>query len=408
MRNFFSMTAVLVLAVLIPCVSAQQTWTDIPAMPTPRAFASAAVLNGQIYVMGGIGSGGQVLEVVERYNPQTQTWSTVDELRDAVHGAAATILNGRILLTGGREDDGEVTDDVQAYDASEDDWESFAHMEGEREGHAAFTVNNTAYVFGGSNQGGTLLDGAEVYEDGDWNDYGSWTLEVPRASFSTVTYQSGVIVFGGYSTFGPLADVEFYEPDQGGIILADLPEPRGGLTGALASNKVLAIGGRNASDNILARVDVYDPTSDQWSSGTALPEPREGAAAVAINNTVYVFGGRTDSGLLVTTSLSMAVGTANEELPTNLESVRLLSANPFSSDLAFSVSVSEPSPVTIAIYDMLGRKIQNIESRMLAAGSHRYHWNGSSTTGRDVPAGTYLIRIQTDRASETLQVTRVR
>jgi N-acetylneuraminic acid mutarotase len=44
------------------------TWTPIAAMFTARKDFDSVVLNGQIYVIGGLG-GGEYLGAVERYTP---------------------------------------------------------------------------------------------------------------------------------------------------------------------------------------------------------------------------------------------------------------------------------------------------------------------------------------------------
>src|SRR5690606_20291542 len=171
---------------------------------TPRAFPAVAVLNGQVYVMGGLGANGGVLGVVERYDPVSNTWSQVEELREERYNAAAAVRNGRILLTGGRESDGRVTDDVEVYVPSENDWESFDDLEHAREGHAAFSIGSDAYVFGGSSAGGAFRDDAEYHDGDDWYEYPNWVLEAPRAALAAAPPAGGVLIFGGYSPFRPL------------------------------------------------------------------------------------------------------------------------------------------------------------------------------------------------------------
>lgn len=49
-------------------------WNNITPMLTPRAGSTAQVLNGDIYVIGGIAANGASVNTVEIYDPDTKTW----------------------------------------------------------------------------------------------------------------------------------------------------------------------------------------------------------------------------------------------------------------------------------------------------------------------------------------------
>ena len=74
--------------------------------------------------------------------------------------------------------------------------------------------------------------------------------------------------------------------------LAVLP---GGARSFLAAvnlnGKIYAIGGVDTSGQYSDRVDIYDSSTDTWSSGTALPAARSNMAAEAINGKIYLAGG---------------------------------------------------------------------------------------------------------------------
>ena len=82
-------------------------WTVLPPMPTPRRAAAGAVVNGRLYVIGGLGNGSSTpLRTVEAYNPATNTWRTLSPLPKAVFAAAAVAINGAIHVVGGYGDSG--------------------------------------------------------------------------------------------------------------------------------------------------------------------------------------------------------------------------------------------------------------------------------------------------------------
>lgn len=379
-------------------------------MPTPRAFPAVAVLGGQVYVIGGRDASGTALGVVERYDPASNAWAAVEPLRRARSDAAATVLGGRILLAGGREDDGVVTKDVEVYVPAEDDWESFDDLEHEREGHAAFTVGADAYIFGGANPGGSFRADAEYYDgvEEEWYEYPDWVLSPPRAAFASVAQGGGVLLIGGFSSFGALATVEFYVPGQGGVMRARLPEARGALAAAAGADTVWAIGGRTGDNDVVARVDVYDRTSDTWTDGLPLPAPREGAVATVVDGVVYVFGGQ--DGALATSSLKLgeAPPLANEtDEPDAGFALTLAGPNPFRAGTRLALRLDRPGSASVAVYDVLGRQVAVLHDGPLPAGRHTLDWNGAGASGA-LPAGLYSVRAVVGEWHGALRLTLVR
>jgi flagellar hook assembly protein FlgD len=50
------------------------------------------------------------------------------------------------------------------------------------------------------------------------------------------------------------------------------------------------------------------------------------------------------------------------------------------------------SRVTMEIFDASGARIWSHEDRSVPAGEHAVVWNGASSDGVDLPAGTYFLR----------------
>ena len=411
-RTLTLLFAALILALILHVpTSAQAVWVEVAPLPTPRAFPAVAVLNGQIFVIGGRDANGEPLDVVERYDPGSNTWSVVEAIDEARFNASATVFNGQILLTGGCEGDDELTDDVEIYDPIDERWESFDHLQDEREGHGTFSVDGDVYVFGGLNEAVQFRDDADVFDEGtdSWEDYGFWTLDTPRAAFAAVSDGSGVLIFGGFGTFGPVAEVEHYVPDQSGSPRAALPEPRGSLAGSKGAGLVFAIGGRNAAEDVVARVDAYNAILDQWEPWPALPEPREGAVAAEVGETLYVFGGQTDSGDLSATALSLDLVTANEPaIPETGFTVDLTGPNPFYRSTTFVMTTDRPMSLTLAVYDVLGRRVALLYHGQVPAGRRVFTWDGSDEAGRTLASGIYLIRATDGQQTDVRRITLLR
>ena len=82
--------------------------------------------------------------------------------------------------------------------------------------------------------------------------------------------------------------------------------------------------------------------------------------------------------------------------------------NPFSGQTTVEFDLAEQSRVTVAVYDMMGRKVATLVDGVRSAGSHAVGWNGQSDSGQDLASGVYLLRMQAEGKSETKRTTIIR
>ena len=73
--------------------------------------------------------------------------------------------------------------------------------------------------------------------------------------------------------------------------------------------------------------------------------------------------------------------------------------NPARNAVAFTLQLSRPGRVDWYVTDVLGRVIYE-EAQNLLAGGHQIRWAGTTANGKVVPAGVYLVRVDTN--GETL------
>jgi peptidoglycan/xylan/chitin deacetylase (PgdA/CDA1 family) len=73
--------------------------------------------------------------------------------------------------------------------------------------------------------------------------------------------------------------------------------------------------------------------------------------------------------------------------------------NPFAHSTTFRFHLATPGPVTLAVYDLLGRQVAVVLDEHRSAGPHAVSWSASG-----LPGGTYLYRL---RASEALHTSRL-
>lgn len=77
---------------------ALRKWLQQPSLTMPRAHHAAAVVDGELYVLGGFDEQGAAVECVETLAGQ---WSSLGRMPKALYGLAAAAAGDRILLSGG-------------------------------------------------------------------------------------------------------------------------------------------------------------------------------------------------------------------------------------------------------------------------------------------------------------------
>jgi Tol biopolymer transport system component len=67
--------------------------------------------------------------------------------------------------------------------------------------------------------------------------------------------------------------------------------------------------------------------------------------------------------------------------------------NPFNPSTAISFTLPASGPVSLAVYDITGRKVRDLVSGPLSAGMHSVAWDGRDASGKAVSSGVYLSRL---------------
>jgi hypothetical protein len=82
--------------------------------------------------------------------------------------------------------------------------------------------------------------------------------------------------------------------------------------------------------------------------------------------------------------------------------------NPARDRVAFSYALPERGEVSLAIFDLNGRLVVEIEDGARAAGPHHATWDFRDSAGRPVPAGLYLAKLRAGSETVTRSVIRLR
>ena len=82
--------------------------------------------------------------------------------------------------------------------------------------------------------------------------------------------------------------------------------------------------------------------------------------------------------------------------------------NPFNPQATISFSRVRDAWASVVVYDLVGRRVVTLASRMFDAGLNTLTWYGRDAAGKAMPSGTYIVRLETDSGVEARKVALVR
>jgi glucose/arabinose dehydrogenase/N-acetylneuraminic acid mutarotase len=129
----------------------QHIWfAGLPSRPFPGDHHAAEVINQKLYLFGGLGGGSE--GKVQIFDPYTQTWTLGANIPFATGAASTALINGKVYLAGGIVGTTTVTS-AAVFDPAANSWTSIAPMPQGRNHTAAGTDGIRFYVFGGRGPG---------------------------------------------------------------------------------------------------------------------------------------------------------------------------------------------------------------------------------------------------------------
>ena len=279
-------------------------WVSKAPLASPRQEMPIAVLDGKIYVPGGIRGSQTVAFEVEVYDPASNTWSTTNSLpQPRHHFAMAAATNGKLYVIGGYPNSCTGVNSVFEYDPATDAWATRTSMPTARGAHVAVTYQDKIYAIGGRFNG-PALGTLEIYDPAT----DSWAADLPgmptpREHLAAAAIDSLIYVIGGRFVgdggFQNVATLEALNPRT--LIwtqLPNMPTARGGLAAAGMNGRLYVFGGE--IPGVFAENEEFNPATNSWRTVEPLPTARHGMGAVTFDNMIYVIGGATIAGFGVT------------------------------------------------------------------------------------------------------------
>lgn len=212
-----------------------------------------------------------------------------------VEGMSVAVLGNTIVAALGHEFGDKPT--TRLYDIDTDTWSFGANAPGASSEGAGVANGGLFYNVGGRGAGATALWTYDPSTD-SWNNSLS-QMPTPRQGLAACVVGDAIYAIGGRTSNGPNGGgkvdiVECYDilTDEWTTV-APLPERRSDMAAEVVGGKIYIFGGFDQDRNVLNDVCMYDPTTDEWTTGLSpMPTARGAMYAVATHGgTVYVIGG---------------------------------------------------------------------------------------------------------------------
>lgn len=83
--------------------------------------------------------------------------------------------------------------------------------------------------------------------------------------------------------------------------------------------------------------------------------------------------------------------------------------NPFNNSTTIIVEITQPSEISLNIYNTLGQKIKTLQNKIIKpTGYYIYKWAGDNDNGSDVASGIYLVQLSGRNLSKEIKIVYIR
>jgi len=266
----------------VPAVSSG-SWHTAARMPTRRWGMGAGVIDGKLYVVGGIDASGNILGTLEAYDPATDRWEALPPMPTPRYWLSAGVVNGKLYAIGGTNDQGDLAT-LEVYDPRTRQWAPRAPGRSRHRFPAAVGIGALLFVDGDGDHNVT-----EVYDPL----MDSWTMRTPPPAADNsddeildgVVYDVGAVV----QAYDPATDRWSFRTGMNKVRV-------GQITRAIRGIVYSAGGNDNTKDFFMSGVEAYDPRTDRWTLKASMPTGRAYPAGGVIDGRLYVAGGFDQAG----------------------------------------------------------------------------------------------------------------
>lgn len=279
----------------------QERWTQVVAMPLPRARMAVTTYQNSIYVIGGVTTEG-VTSLVQKFDKTSNQWIDLTEKPTSVSDVQAAVVGGKIFVVGGRLEGGLLTNALEVYDPEVDAWDTRSPAPFPLSNYGMADLEGRIYLFGGWD-GTKDLTSILMYDPSTDKWEVGTDLPTGRANSAVVPAEDGIFVIGGISNGNPVMVDEVYNPSrdiEGSIPWSsqiDLPE-HFELLGAQNVMGSVFIFGRNLNGGYTLL--NYTPQNNVWNEFREISpiEVQQKPCLAVLGGEVYFIGGYDELGEL--------------------------------------------------------------------------------------------------------------
>jgi len=194
--------------------------------------------------------------------------------------------NKLLLAGGGTESETALFSDVDIYDFGTQTW-STAHLSTVRSDMSVATAGNKIFFVGGEVPGFYGTTRVDIY-DASTNAWSFSDLPSPVGLLYSYAVAGNKVFF--VTDRAPYDNVYVYDTSTGVWSVIDLPEHQYNATATTVGNKVYFAGGgvNNRESDV---VNIYDNTTDTWSTTSSISQPTSEMASIYENGEIYWAGG---------------------------------------------------------------------------------------------------------------------
>jgi N-acetylneuraminic acid mutarotase len=281
-------------------------WTTGTAVAQGAIQETAAVgVAGKIYLIGGFDDNEGITARVQVYDTATNTWSDGPALPEAVHhpNAVTDCTTHYVLGALSGTNFTAIGDAYKLSPATDTSWTTLASMPTGRERGAAVTgiIDGKIYLAGGFRMLAASAQ-TDVYDPAadEWTALVDMPATRDHACGAAI---GGELIFAGgrtVQTNSPRPDVYAFDPTAGTWnVRASMPTGRGGMGCGAIGDKLYATGGEGnaaVASGVFPDVEVFDPATNTWTELADMPNPKHGVAGAVWDGALYLCGGANKEG----------------------------------------------------------------------------------------------------------------